>query len=77
MKLITISGDGTPVSEQKAKAARARLVEFLERYNISYEKLSNEVFMFDNNSPEYHTGCVFQEMHKNNNSAHAIKLPGE
>ncbi|QNB14265.1 hypothetical protein G5S35_22265 [Paraburkholderia tropica] len=77
MKLITISGDGTPVSEQKAKAARARLVEFLERYNIFYEKLSDEVFVFDNDSPEYHTGCVFQKVHKNNNSAHAIKLPGE
>ncbi|MBU9472073.1 hypothetical protein [Burkholderia multivorans] len=76
MKAITISGDGTPKSEKKAKEARARVLDFLDRYNVFHEKLSDEVIIFDNESPEYHAAIAFQEMHKNNNSAHSIKLPG-
>ncbi|WP_146603772.1 hypothetical protein [Burkholderia multivorans] len=76
MKVITITGDGTPHSEQKAKQVKARLLEFLDRYNVFHEKLSDEVIMFDDQSPEYQAAIAFQEMHKTNNSVHAIKLPG-
>ncbi|WP_139349478.1 MULTISPECIES: hypothetical protein [Burkholderia cepacia complex] len=77
MKVITISSDGTPHSERKAKLTKARLLEFLDRYNVFHKKLSDEVIMLDDQSPEYQAAMAFQEMHNTNNSVHAIKLPGE